>query len=77
MPDINNANLQSGSLGDELKVATGLIFGASDAEASDSGADSRLGPIPVLVHVVMPLSHIEETSPGGREVGAGPAGGRG
>lgn len=40
--DIANANLQSGSLGDELQVATGLIFGASEAEASDSGADSHV-----------------------------------
>lgn len=45
--DITNTNLQSGS----LKVANGLIFGASDAEDYNSGADSHLGLIPVLVHV--------------------------
>lgn len=40
--DITNAKLQSGSLGDELRVATGLFFGASEAEASNSGADSHV-----------------------------------
>lgn len=64
MPDINNADLQSGSLGDEPKVATGLIFGASDAEERDSGdSDSHLGPIPVLVHMVRRKLGGNATSP--------------
>lgn len=72
--DVTNTNLQSGSLEDELKVAAGLMFGASDAEESDSW--TRIASlIPALVHVhvarkensaVKSLSHIEETSPGGQ-----------